>query len=80
MRRAGPDSTGQSAKLNNPTAAQWFNPDEFVNPAPFTFGNVGRLLPDVRAPGVNSWDFSLIKNTQITERVNQNREASKPLF
>ena len=65
-----PDSAGQSAKLNNPTVAQWFNPDEFVNPAPFTFGNLGRLLPDVRAPGVNSWDFSVIKNTQITERVN----------
>jgi hypothetical protein len=40
----------------------------FVNPPEFTFGNVGRLLPDVRGPGINNVDFSLLKTTSITER------------
>ena len=42
----------------------------FVNPADFTFGNVGRVLPDVRTPGTVNFDLSLIKDTFITERVN----------
>ena len=65
-----PNSTGQSAKLSNPTAERWFNKDVFVNPAGFTFGNVGRVLPDVRTPGTVNFDLSLIKDTFITERVN----------
>jgi hypothetical protein len=35
----------------------------FSQPAAFTFGNVGRLLPDVRNPGTNITDLSLFKNT-----------------
>jgi hypothetical protein len=65
-----PNSTGQSAKLDNPTAARWFNTDAFVNPPEFTYGNVGRTLPDVRSPGTVNWDISLLKTTAITERVN----------
>jgi hypothetical protein len=65
-----PNSTGQSAKLENPTAARWFNTDAFVNPPEFTYGNVGRTLPDVRSPGTVNWDLSLLKSTQITEGVN----------
>lgn len=65
-----PDSTGQSAKIDNPTASEWFNTEAFVNPRPFALGNVGRVLPDVRAPGTVNFDFSLIKDTAITEKVN----------
>ncbi|MDE0102841.1 MAG: carboxypeptidase regulatory-like domain-containing protein [Bryobacterales bacterium] len=65
-----PNSTGQSAKLNNPTAERWFDTSAFVNPPDFTFGNVGRVLPDVRAPGILNFDLSLIKDTYIGERVN----------
>ncbi len=65
-----PNSTGQSAKLSNPTAQRWFNTDVFVNPSDFTFGNVGRALPDVRAPGTVNFDLSLLKNTYIGERIN----------
>ena len=39
-------------------------------PANFTFGNVGRALPDARTPGTVNFDLSLMKNTRITERVN----------
>jgi hypothetical protein len=64
-----PDSTGQSAKLDNPTPTRWFNTDAFVNPPLFTVGNTGRVLPDVRNPGTVNWDLSAIKNTTITEKV-----------
>ena len=62
-----PNSTGVSAKLDNPTAERWFDTTQFVNPPNFTFGNVGRTLPDVRSPGVVNFDLSLIKDTAITE-------------
>jgi hypothetical protein len=65
-----PNSTGQSAKLSNPTAAEWFNTTAFINPPNYTFGNLGRTLPDVRNPGVVQVDMSLIKNIHIKERFN----------
>lgn len=66
-----PNSTGTSAKLPNGqrSAARWFDTTQFVNPPNFTFGNVGRLMPDVRGPGIRNIDFSLIKTTRITEKV-----------
>jgi hypothetical protein len=63
-----PNSTGQSAKLDNPTQYAWFNTAAFVNPPNYTYGNVGRALPDVRVPGFFNIDFSLIKNTHIREK------------
>ena len=65
-----PDSTGVSAKLENGTAQKWFDTTQFLNPTPFTFGNIGRTLPNVRSPGTVNWDLSFIKNTRIVERVN----------
>jgi hypothetical protein len=54
------DHSGQTTdqKLN-----KWFDPTTFSQPTAFTFGNVGRLLPDVRNPGTNISDLSLFKNT-----------------
>ncbi len=63
-----PNSTGVSAKLDNPTATRWFDTSQFVNPPNFTFGNVGRTIPDVRHPGAFNIDFSMIKDTIIKER------------
>jgi hypothetical protein len=65
-----PNSTGQSAKLDSPTIAQWFNTGVFVNPPLYTYGNVGRVLPDVRNPGLIQIDLSVSKNSRITERTN----------
>ncbi|MFN7936216.1 MAG: carboxypeptidase regulatory-like domain-containing protein [Bryobacteraceae bacterium] len=62
-----PDSTGQSAKLDNPTPERWFDTRAFVNPVNFTFGNVGRTLPDVRSPGTVNWDLSAIKDFHLRE-------------
>ncbi len=66
--RAGrPNSTGSSAKIDNPTAARWFDTTQFVNPPNFTLGTIGRTLPDVRSPGVFNMDLSAIKDTRLTE-------------
>ena len=70
QRASRPDSTGVSAKLENPTAQRWFDTTQFVNPTPFTFGNLGRVLGNVRTPGTVNWDLSFIKNTRFTERFN----------
>jgi hypothetical protein len=64
-----PNSTGVSAKLDNPTADRWFDTSQFVNPPNFTYGNVGRTLPDVRGPGIVDFDLSVIKDTAISERL-----------
>lgn len=64
-----PDSTGQSANLSNPNRNEWFNTTAFFNPPIYTFGNVGRTLPDVRGPGLTNLDAALLKVTQIHERL-----------
>jgi hypothetical protein len=64
-----PDSTGRSARLDNPTRERWFDTGQFVNPANFTYGNVGRTLPDVRGPGLRNIDLGLLKTTPIRERL-----------
>jgi hypothetical protein len=63
-----PNSTGISAKLDSRSAQRWFDTTQFVNPPAFTFGNVGRVLPDVRTPGTVNFDFSVVKDTCLTER------------
>jgi hypothetical protein len=65
-----PNSTGQSAKLSNPTQYEWFNTAVFYNPPNYTYGNVGRTLPDVSNPGFFNCDLSMIKNNKIRERMN----------
>lgn len=49
---------------------EWFNTSCFTQPAPFTFGDLSRTMGNVRAAGINNWDFALFKNTKITERLN----------
>ena len=63
-----PNSTGQSAKLSNPSATEWFNTAAFINPSTYTYGNVGRVLPDVRNPGVINVDLSVIKDFSLWEK------------
>jgi hypothetical protein len=67
-----PNNNGKSAKLAGSVHSRlnrYFDTSVFSQPAPFTFGNTGRVLPDVRGPGVNSIDLSLFKNFHVTERV-----------
>jgi hypothetical protein len=50
------------------TVSEWFNTAAFVQNAPLTFGNSGRNI--VEGPGFHNFDFALVKNTPISERVN----------
>ncbi len=66
-----PNSTGTSARLSGGTVDRlnrYFDISAFTQPPQFTFGNVARTLPDVRAPGIVNFDFSVIKNTRFTEQ------------
>lgn len=58
--------------IANPDPALWFNKNAFciagtMNCGTSVFGNFGRNI--IIGPGFNDFDFSLIKDTKITERV-----------
>lgn len=55
-----PGSTAQRA-------AQYFNPAAFLAPAYGTVGNASR--DSLRGPGFSNWDLSLLKSTQVAERL-----------
>jgi hypothetical protein len=63
-----PDATGVSPVPSDQSAHRFWNLAAFdgANPALlYRFGNVGRNI--LFRPGVRQWDFSLTKNTSITE-------------
>jgi hypothetical protein len=62
-----PDFTGPVI-LGKPS--QWFNPAAFIAPpsASGFYGNVGR--DTYIGPGLGTWDFSVLKDTKIRERMN----------
>ncbi len=45
-----------------------FDVTAFTAPEPFTYGNSGRNLSDVRGPGLVNLDFSLFKTFALGER------------
>ena len=65
-----PNSTGKSSRTpggDKDRIDHWFDNTAFVNPPRYTFGNVGRTLPDNRGPALQSWEFSVLKNIPIRE-------------
>lgn len=63
-------ATGVSPRLDNPTIERWFNTDAMrVLPA-FTARRIPFMWNDLRAPSINNWDMSFVKNTSVyRERV-----------
>ncbi len=53
---------------NGAKYVQWINPAAFAQPAPGTFGNLSRNY--FYGPGYQSVDFSIYKDTRVSERVN----------
>jgi len=67
-----PNNDGQDPGLSGPISGRlnkYFNPAVFSQPAPFTFGNLTRTLPNVRAPGTQNINISLFKNFHMMERL-----------
>jgi hypothetical protein len=67
-----PNNNGNSAKLSGSVQSRlnrYFDTSVFSQPATYTLGNVSRTLPDVRNPGVSSFDLSLFKDFKLTEKV-----------
>jgi hypothetical protein len=52
------------------TPGQWFNPNAFLAPPANSgfYGNLGR--DTLIGPGLAAWDFSVLKNTSLRERLN----------
>jgi hypothetical protein len=48
---------------------EWFNTAAFAQPAPFTFGNSPRFLPNTRSPGINNFDLAAEKWFQLQEHL-----------
>jgi hypothetical protein len=61
-------SQGGAAPDRIHTQAAWFNGCAFADPPLGSFGDVGRNT--IEAPGFTTWDFSVFKNFQTTERTN----------
>lgn len=58
------NSSGRSGKLSGPVDKRldaYFDRTAFLQPAPFTFGNLSARLPDIRSDGVRNFDISLFK-------------------
>jgi hypothetical protein len=66
-----PDRPSLNSSFTGPVIlgkqTQWFNPQAFVLPAAGTWGNLGRGV--YTGPGLANVDFSVFKNTPITERL-----------
>ncbi len=66
-----PNSTGISSRTpgaKKDRVDRWFNSAAFVNAPAFTFGNVGRFLPDNRGPYLHASDLSILKDLPFKER------------
>jgi hypothetical protein len=66
-----------SAKLDNPTIKKWFDTSLWKKsdgtavalPEPYTLRNFPYYFSDIRRPGYQNWDTSLLKNFPIHEQI-----------
>ena len=66
-----PTTNGQNPQITGDIGDrlnQYFLTSAFSQTPNYTFGNVGRFLPNVRTPGTHNWDFSLFKNFKPVEK------------
>jgi hypothetical protein len=65
-----PNSTGISSQTSGSIKQRvdhFFNPAAFVNAPRYTFGNIGRNMPDNLGPALQVWDLSVLKRIPIHE-------------
>lgn len=56
----------KDATLSSPTVERWFDTTAFAIPPRGVFGNAGRNI--LSGPGLQTWNLSLLKSTQIAEQ------------
>ena len=54
--------------VSDPTPQRWFNTGAFVAAPAFTFGNVSRTEPRLRAPGWSTLDAAMLKRLPLDEK------------
>jgi hypothetical protein len=59
-------SLGGDPSVANPGIKEWFNVADFTNAQPYTFGNVGPVLPTIRTDWTRNVDAVLAKNFVAT--------------
>lgn len=59
---------GQNPNSGERSLTQWFNTAAYSVPAPFSFGNASRTMPNVMSDGVKNLDFSLFKDFRVSEK------------
>ncbi len=65
----GCDKAGSKQITTNPASpALYFNTSCFAPPPAWGFGTEARVDPTLRGPGINNFDFAIVKRTDITER------------
>jgi Carboxypeptidase regulatory-like domain/TonB-dependent Receptor Plug Domain len=72
-----PGVSATAVKLKSPilpegeqTIDRWFDTSAFVPAQPFTLGSDSRTQPNLRGPGINTFDLMLSRSQRIKERVN----------
>jgi hypothetical protein len=58
-------SKGTSHVTTSTGAIAWFNPNCFVAPGDWAFGDEARVDPTLRSEGINNWDFAIFKDTNF---------------
>jgi outer membrane receptor protein involved in Fe transport len=61
-------SNGGDPRSAEPTIARWFDTTVFGPAAPFTFGNVRRTTPAVRADGIKNVDLTISRQIMLGTR------------
>ncbi|MDR3723857.1 MAG: carboxypeptidase regulatory-like domain-containing protein [Terracidiphilus sp.] len=56
---------GVDVKAAHQSRSQWFNPQAFINPADYSFGNVPRTYTGVRGPAQVNFDMSVFKSVHL---------------
>jgi hypothetical protein len=59
---------GVSDTVANPSLTEWFNTAAFSIPAPFTYGDASRTIPNVMGPRLINVDLALYKDFTIHEK------------
>jgi len=61
-----PDRVGSgNLDSNERSIDRWFAAEDFVTPAPYSFGNSGRNI--LEGPGYQNWDVSIVKQTRFSD-------------